>query len=350
MRFKWILLTALLILSGCREASEQDSAASTDLPWVKTFEVDVADPMPLRLSGTLRGRYEIPQAFQVAGRLQQRYVDAGQRVAEGDLLFKLDKRDLLAAAAVAAAGVKSAEAALAIAKSELERQQQLVERKFVSQQTLQRFELAVREALSQKETAAALNQQAQNALSYTELRAAKAGVMTEVKVEPGQVVAIGQVLAILVEDALLDVEVFLPEGEAPAQTGELLLSSGEKLELSLREIAGAADSSSRSWRARYSLQAPYPSSLTLGSVVSVRLASPQAVSSLRVPLGALDERGQTPQIWVFAQGQVQPLAVEVLALEAEHARIQAELPVGTRIVALGTHLLTPGMQVRELAP
>ena len=349
MRCMLTLFISLLILSGCQQSSEPPPEARAPIPWVKTVELKDAGPTTHRFSGTLRGRHEVPQAFQIAGRIQHRYIDAGQRVEKGDLLFKLDTRDLVATAEGAAADLKRAEAALAITTNELQRQQQLVGRQFVSEQTLQRLELAEREARSQVQTASARNQQAQNALGYAELKAAHAGVVTEVIVEPGQVVGVGQTLAVLAEDQSLEVEVFLPEGSNPPRRGYVPLPTGEQLAVSLREIAGAADPASRSWRARYSLEGPYPSSLTLGSVVSVRLAQKQTAPSHRVPLGALDERGQTPQVWLVSDGTVKPLAVEVIDLGEEYAQIKADINAGTPIVALGTHLLTPGMAVRELA-
>ena len=349
MRCMLTLFISLLILSGCQQSSEPPPEARAPIPWVKTVELKDAGPTTHRFSGTLRGRHEVPQAFQIAGRIQHRYIDAGQRVEKGDLLFKLDTRDLVATAEGAAADLKRAEAALAITTNELQRQQQLVGRQFVSEQTLQRLELAEREARSQVQTASARNQQAQNALGYAELKAAHAGVVTEVIVEPGQVVGVGQTLAVLAEDQSLEVEVFLPEGSSPPRRGYVPLPNGEQLAVSLREIAGAADPASRSWRARYSLEGPYPSSLTLGSVVSVQLAQKQNAPSHRVPLGALDERGQTPQVWLVSDGTVKPLAVEVIDLGEEYAQIKADINAGTSIVALGTHLLTPGMAVRELA-
>ncbi|ADP96883.1 efflux transporter, RND family, MFP subunit [Marinobacter adhaerens HP15] len=348
MRCILTLLISLLILSGCQQSSEPPPEAPAHIPWVKTVELKEAGPTAQRFSGTLRGRHEVPQAFQIAGRVQQRFIDPGQRVEKGDLLFKLDTRDLAATAVGAAADLKRAEAALAIATNELQRQQQLVERQFVSEQTLQRLELAEREARSQLETASSRNKQAQNALGYAELKASNAGVITEVSVEPGQVVGIGQTLAVLAADQLLEVEVFLPEGINPPRRGYLPLANGKQIAMNLREIAGAADPRSRSWRARYSLEGPYPSSLTLGSVVSVRLAQKQTESSHRVPLGALDERGQTPQVWLVSDGTVNPLAVEVIDLGKEYAEIKVEINAGTSIVALGTHLLTRGMAVREL--
>ncbi|MDY6842078.1 MAG: efflux RND transporter periplasmic adaptor subunit, partial [Pseudomonadota bacterium] len=309
MRCKLTLFFLLLILSGCQESSEPNPEARSYAPWVKTVEIQQAGPTAQRFSGTLRSRHEVPQAFQIAGRIQRRYIDAGQRVNKGDLLFKLDTRDLVAAAEATAADLERARAALAIATNELRRQQQLVGRQFVSEQTLQRLELAEREARSQVATASARNHQAQNALGYAELKAPNAGVVTEVIVEPGQVVGIGQTLAVLAEDELMEVEVFLPEGSNPPRRGYLPLPNGKKLVLSLREIAGAADPRSRSWRARYSLEAPYPSTLTLGSVVHVRLAENQAAPNHRVPLGALDERGQRPRIWLVSECYSRPHVV-----------------------------------------
>jgi hypothetical protein len=75
----------------------------------------------------------------------------------------------------------------------------------------------------------------------------------------------------------------------------------------------------------------------------------QTTASHRVPLGALDERGETPQVWLVSDGMVTPLAVEVIDLGEEYAQIRANINATTPIVALGTHLLTPGMAVRELA-
>jgi RND family efflux transporter MFP subunit len=253
----------------------------------------------------------------------------------------------MATVRVAEAEVKTAEAALAIARSELKRQQQLVERDFVSRQTLERFELALREAASHRDAALAVLAQARNGLGYAKLAADRAGVLTEVSAEPGQVVAVGQPLAVLVEEGPLEVEVYLAEGVRPPEGGKLQLED-RMLPLSLREVAGAADPQSRSWRARYRIEQP-SDALSLGTVVQVLLSRGQQGVTLSVPLGALDERSGGPQVWQVLEGKAQPVPVEVLSLESEQARVRALLAEGSRIIALGTHLLTPGMDVREQA-
>jgi hypothetical protein len=69
-----------------------------------------------------------------------------------------------------------------------------------------------------------------------------------------------------------------------------------------------------------------------------------------VPIAALDERGQGPQVWIITDGTAQPVAVKLVSLTAETAVIESDIVTGTKVIALGTHLLKPGMAVREIAP
>src|SRR5690606_10155276 len=186
-------LLAFFPLPACSEPTAA-RPARPDAPWVKTVAVANDGAALISLSGAVRARYETPIAFQVGGRILARHVDAGHRVATGQKLFSLDPRDLKAAERVASAQVAAAEASLATAKSELERQRQLVEQQFVSAQALERFDLAVRNAASQRDAAQATLAQSRNALHYAELHAEHAGVLIDVSGEPGQVVARGQAI------------------------------------------------------------------------------------------------------------------------------------------------------------
>lgn len=347
MRITLPLILLSLVLIGCTpEETAVDN--STDVPWVRTVAVVSEKREQIRLSGTIKGRHETPVSFQVPGRVLERYVDTGQRVSTGQPLFQLDTRDLLATVHVAEAELKTAEASLAIARAELKRQQQLVAGDYVSRQTLERFTLSVREAESRRDTAQAVLAQANNGLSYAALKADKSGVLTEVSVEPGQVIAVGQPLALLVEDNQLDVEVYLPDGLHPPKTGTLEFETGE-LQVQLREIAGAADPQSRSWRARYSIEQRTVLKPSLGGVAQVVLDKIESNNALRVPLGALDERSQGPQVWQVINGHAHAIPVELIALESEFAKVRASDLEGQRVISLGTHMLTPGMAVREQA-
>lgn len=337
------LLLSLLI--GCQNDTAAPEAKKS-APWIKTITLQAGGEATLTLSGILRARYEIPLAFQVAGRILARHVDTGQHVAAGQRLFSLDPRDLDAAVRAAEAQLAAAEAALATARSELERQRKLIAKKFASRQTLDQFELKQRDAASQVKAARAKLDQTRNARGYAELSAEHAGVLIDVIGEPGQVVGIGQTVAVLAREGEREVEVYLADGLHPPRTGSVRLADGRRMPIQLREVAGAADPQSRTWRARYRLQGAV-TSLPLGAVVQVQLQKPRGGQAWRVPLGALDERAGGPRVWQVIDGHAQPVPVEVTSLDAETALIRVDLPPSAHVIALGTHLLTPGMAVRE---
>ncbi len=340
-------------LSACSPQDAQPEAA-TPVPWVRTVALQGATAGQLQLSGTVKARHETPLAFQLGGRVLACHVEAGQSVQAGQLLFSLDGRDVAANEQAASAQLAAAEAALTTAQRELERQRQLVAQGFVSAQTLDRFELAQRDALSRLDVARAGAAQAKNARGYTELRAARAGVITEVMAEAGQVVSAGQPLATLAQAGEREIEVHLASAPPAPQQGRVEGADGQSQTVQLREVAGAADPASRTWRARYRLDAgSQPEAWPLGSVVRLVLGQPgtaQASQEQQVPLGALDERADGPRLWRVVDGKAQAVPVQVIELGASQARIQSPLAVGDKVVALGTHLLTPGMAVRELAP
>ena len=99
-------------LAACsREAAPL--AAQAAAPFVRTVAPRTAGGDSLLLSGTVRARQETPLAFQIGGRIASRHADAGDAVSAGQLLFRIDPRDLAAAAQAAAADEAAARAALA---------------------------------------------------------------------------------------------------------------------------------------------------------------------------------------------------------------------------------------------
>ncbi len=338
----------IIALSGC---AKQEAGQTDAPPFVRTAPIAGGHDEHLVLTGSIKARHESAVAFQIGGRILARHVEAGQTVRAGQLLFALDPRDVAAAEQAAVAQLAAAEAAMTTAERELERQRQLVAQGFVSPQTLDRMELSLRDAMSRLDAARAQATQARNARGYAEVRAVRDGVITEVMAEAGQVVAAGQSLAMLAQAGEREVEVHLPSAAAPG-SGRILQPNAADTQVTLREVAGAADPQSRTWRARYRI-AGAAENWPLGAVVRLQLDGASAAGDgtiQRVPLGALDERAEGPRVWRVVEGRAEPVPVDVLALEADHARIRSPLSNGDRVIALGTHRLTPGMAVRELSP
>lgn len=349
MRLAALALLILLAVTACD--SRPPAVAPAESPWVRTAAVAAAAGAGFGASGIVRARVESPLSFQVSGRIAARLVDAGQAVRAGQLLLRLDERDLEQAVQAANAELAAAEAALATAESDLARNRELQQQGFISAQAVDRAELQRREAQARREAAAARLTQANNGRAYALLNSPAAGVLVEVSGEPGQVVAPGQPVAVLAQGAQREIEVFFPEQVPPPARGEALLADGRALALALREVAAAVEPQGRTRRARYTVTEG-AEALVLGSVVRTRfaLAAPVSITAavFAVPIGALDERGDGARLWRVREGQVAAVPVQVLAVDGERAQVAGPLAEGDRVVALGTHLLRNGMAVREL--
>lgn len=349
-----ILVLALLgVLAGCGKQKDDSSAS---IQAVKTIATTSSEQPLLALSGTIRAQIETPLAFQINGRIAQRLINAGQTVQKGQVLFELDRRDLNQFAQAAAAEVAAAQSAFNIAQSDSQRNRQLLNEKFISRQGYDRVLLQEREAKTRLDAALSRQQQAINAQDYGQLTSPVDGIVTEVTGETGQVVAAGQAIGTLAHSGQIEVEVFLPEGTVAPKEG-MVQYGQQQARASLREVAGSADPVSRTLRARYQLDAA-GQDWPLGVVAKVNLntqalanqSTPSAQHILIVPIGALDERGQGPQVWHIVDGKAQPEAVKIVNLNTETATIQTSLNPGERVIAMGTHLLNAGMPVREIAP
>jgi multidrug efflux pump subunit AcrA (membrane-fusion protein) len=115
----------------------------------------------------------------------------------------------------------------------------------------------------------------------------------------------------------------------------------------LRQLSQNADRQTRTFEARYVLDAAL-SSAPLGATVTVRIAgSADAGDAVRVPLAALHDGGKGPGVWLI-QGEPARLAwrpVKVRRLHDDGADVSGQLKSGERIVALGAHMLRDGEQV-----
>ncbi len=294
IRSTGLILTSLVLLSACQRSAEE--APEAPPPWVLTAPITVSSTATWSLTGAVHARHEVPLSFRIGGKVLERRVDAGERVAAGRVLFRLDPGDVIQQRIAAQAAVASARAETENAERERARLADMLKRKLASQQDYDRAATAARAAKEQSTSAQAALKQALNAVEYAALTAPATGVVLEVTGQIGQVVTAGQPLATLAADGPLEAEVDVPEdrrGDLPAAALAYPIGGDQPVAATLREIAGSADPVTRTWRARYQL-VQTSSELALGTTVTLRFAANGAGArpSLRVPLGAVLERGQ----------------------------------------------------------
>lgn len=132
---------------------------------------------------------EVNVGSSVSGVVMRLHVQIGDRVSKGQLLAELDSRELKAKRDADAAALEVAQANLEYAKVELERKQQLNAAQIISRSDLdvaaKSFEVAGR----QRDQARATLADSTTQLSYTQIVAPIAGVVSAVSTQEGETVA-----------------------------------------------------------------------------------------------------------------------------------------------------------------
>jgi len=334
----------LLPLAGSAEPSPQTPIA------VRAVTISPGGSATWRLPGVVRSRREVPLAFRVGGEIVERRVVAGQAVRAGDVLFRLDDRDLRRSLEAAEATLASARSEATVAARESERRQQLRRTGAVAAETADRAEFQAVAAAERLRAAEANRAQAANALSYAILKAPADGIVVEVSAEPHQVVQVGQQLAVLAHAGGREAEVFVPEARRaslPAEAQAVLMTRTQPLPARLREAAATAEASSRSFRARYVIEG-MADNTPVGTSLTLTFA--EASDGLaRLPLTALADVGQGPFVWRIGEdSHVVAEPVRVVRFLDEEALVATDLPAGTRVVAMGGNRIAAGAAVRVL--
>jgi membrane fusion protein, multidrug efflux system len=345
------ILGIAVLIGGCKsEATVQEQPPRP----VKVAVVTTGSQARLlTYSGVVRPRIESALGFRVPGKIVARSVNVGDSVEVGQPIARLDETDLKLAESAARAAVASARSRRDVAKDNLERAKVLLPKAIISQAAYdtRRNELDAAEAAL--DTAEAQLRQAANAVGYTVLKADKAGIVTSVTGEPGQVINAGQAIATVAEAGETEVALAVPEQDAGriaiGQPARIILWAGSRANVGgrIREIAGQADPASRTYAVRIAVDRP-PQGMRLGMTASVALEIDEAVPTMVVPITALTEGGNGPVAFVVDRASkiVRKTAVTVAGIAEDGVRIASGLQAGDVVVAAGAQFLRDGMQVR----
>jgi RND family efflux transporter MFP subunit len=342
------LLTASL--AGCKE---EQQAARIIRPVKAIVAAQQAGGIVKSFSGDVRARTESALGFRVPGKIIERLVDIGDRVQVDQVIARLDDTDLVLSQNSARAAVQSAKTRLAVANDALARAQKLQPKGYTPDAVVDQRKLEVDAAEAALEAAEAQARQAENATRYAVLRADKAGIVTAVRAEAGQVVAAGTPVVLLAKAGETEVALSVPEQDViqltPGQPAELTLwaDQGVKARGSIREIAGQADSGSRTYAVRIAI-ADQPAAIRLGMTVTAALQLGSETPYMPLPLGALTEIDGRKAVYVADRttSKVSPRFVQTGGVTPDHVKIVGGIKPGEVVVTGGVQFLTDGMEVR----
>lgn len=342
-------LLASLMLAACGDVDKAAEAPRT----VLVAQVGADAGPSASLAGEIRARHESQLGFQVAGRMVERPAEVGDRVERGQLLARLEPDDLATRERAARAQLAAAEAELGRARADQARFRVLAEEQLVSQSTLDTQNAAATAAQGQVDAARAELELAGNQAAHTRLLAPGDGVIVALHAEVGQVLGAGQPVFTLATDGDREAVFAVAEGQVQAiQPGDPVQvepwsGEGERLGAVVREVAPAADPTSRTWQVRATVDAPR-GTVELGQ--SVRVFLPETGAAPTVPLAALQpDPGGGQAVFVLGTDSTLELRpVQAGAYAADGVPVASGLRAGEWVVAAGGHLLREGMSVRAV--
>ena len=186
-RYKgWVGSAMFIALTGLAQAQQPPAPAVTVArPLVHSFtEWD-------EYTGRMVAQKRVEVRARVSGYLQSVHFREGQEVTAATLLFVIDQRPFTAEVSRASAELKRVSTELSVAQMELERGERLASSKAMSRETLEERRARRDAAQAEVDAARAALRTAELDLGFTEVRAPMPGVVSDIRVDVGNLISGG---------------------------------------------------------------------------------------------------------------------------------------------------------------
>ncbi len=186
-RYKgWVGSAMFIALTGLAQAQQPPAPAVTVArPLVHSFtEWD-------EYTGRMVAQKRVEVRARVSGYLQSVHFREGQEVTADTLLFVIDQRPFTAEVSRASAELKRVSTELSVAQMELERGERLASSKAMSRETLEERRARRDAAQAEVDAARAALRTAELDLGFTEVRAPMPGVVSDIRVDVGNLISGG---------------------------------------------------------------------------------------------------------------------------------------------------------------
>jgi len=359
------------LVAGCGGGESPQAPMEMPPPEVS---VVVAEPQSIENVEEVPGRVQAYRTAEVRARVdgivQRRLYEEGTNVEEGQELFLIDPREMRAAVNAAEAALARAEAEVENARQEVERYDELLADRAVSEQE---YEAAVARLRTAEATAAQARAELERAeldLSFATVTAPISGRVGRAQVTEGALVSAAQAtLLTRIEQLdpvyvnfsassgeLLDIRRQIAEGalEVPElqrvrvtlvlENGSVYEHAGfvDFLDLSIDEQTGTA-----ALRA----EVPNPDWVLLpGQFVRVRVEVGVRPNVTMIPQRAVVIAADMASVMVVgAEGTVEPRPIELGEMRGSEWVVLDGLEAGDRVIVEGLQKIQPGMPV-EIVP
>lgn len=301
-------------------------------------------------AGDVRGRYESQFAFQAPGRIKERFVNNGDQVKLGQPLLSVDSADLKAQLDQYRAQVLAAQADYRLSELNYLRYKELADQEVISKSAFDNYVASYESAAAKLKNAEAAYREASLQYGYGTLISDADGIIADIKVEAGQVVSAGQQVLTLVRTGEVEIQISVPEQRVDeiraAKKISVTFWALPELELSgaIREVAQLADSSTRTYAVRVSI--PQNEKVRFGMSATVKIWSGDQSGLVVLPVAAVYQTGNKPNVWVVEQDVLRLRPVELGNFVTDGVIIRSGLKPGDTVVTAGVQKLQEGQKVK----
>lgn len=364
----------LAVVGFVLAACEGEQAATGDqAPPPPSVVVSAASMQEIRRAFEFIGQVtaidDVHLMARVSGFLEEKRVIDGANVAEGDVLFVIEKAPYQAALTAAEADVANAEAEAALKKADLDRDQDLFEKGHVSQAKLDAARAGRDKALAAVASAKAAVTQSELNLGYTDIKAPFAGRIGKTEYSVGDVVgSSSEPIARLIRVAPVYVTFSITEKDylTAVQEGGIdpknLQTAGRPLGVTLTLPNGKthgeegeivfidnqvdAKTGSITVRARFANEDLV---LVPGTYVTVMISQSEVINALTVPQAAVQRDQKGPFVLAInAQEMVEQRHVKLGDATETGFEVQEGLQEGERVIVQGLQKVRPGVPVNAV--
>ncbi len=346
------LITLALLACNAAENDKPDAGESATRPGngeastpgaIKPVSVRVqrVEPTTIRdilvLPGQTEAIQDVALAAEHAGQVEWVGPAEGQPVTKGELIAKID-------AAALEAELGRAKASLALAEDQARRRQLLFDGHVLSREELD-------ESLTQRTLAKGTAREVQVNYEKGMVRSPIDGVVNTWHVDPGEYVAVGDPLAVLVNVSRVHIKVNVPELDvrylAPGQPVFVTVDAypGDTWTGSIEFVAFKADSATKTFLVKV-LVDNADSRIRPGMIARAAFLRRAIEGAITAPLFSVVDKGGERVVFVEVDGKAQARTVSLGVLEQERVQLTDGVKLGENLIVSGQTEVEDGMRVQ----
>ncbi len=311
------------------------ASASTALQQVRYVSIS---PQERAQSLSLRGRTEATAVVQIRsetnGVVEQRYVNKGDVVKQGDLLCSLE-------AGVRQSAIQQAKTSLAQAETDFKANEELKKQGYATNSQLLALQTALDAAKSQLE-------QAEREMEKTKIVAKASGIVQDPVAEVGNLLNSGDVCATVVQNNPMNFIGQVSEAKVSAiKVGDqamVRLVSGQAVTGQIKFISPTADAQTRTFKVEIEMpnnEGALRDGITADAAIALKSDEAYSVQSSWL---TLSDNGDVGVRVINSDNIVEFVPVQILAQTPETMWVGGLTP-GLKVITLGQEYVTAGQEV-----